>query len=249
MYMGNEMSFAMPWVKPESGESRLQQIRDVSLARVIRDEVLALILRGELASGDRITEPMIAAKLGVSRVPVREALRDLESTGLVEARKHAGVFVRHLSTKETEDLYELRSVLDAFGGRIAASKGDPALIAVLEQRLQTMDRAAQEKDVVAYYEANLHFHWDIIDACGNNQIREVYRSVVQKLHLARLKNLSTDLGMLSSIREHHAIVDAVRGKQPDICEALMAEHVKAAGMRLSSTLRIKGDEIEKETNP
>jgi DNA-binding GntR family transcriptional regulator len=240
------MSFVMPWVKADpAAENLLQQIRNVPLARVIRDEILALILRGELAPGSRITEPMIASRLGVSRVPVREALRDLESTGLVESRKHTGAFVRQLSPKETADLYELRSVLDAFAGRVAAAKDDPTLVAVLEQRLQTMERAAEAKDVMAYYEANLHFHWDIIDASGNDQVREVYRSAVQKLHLARLKNLSTDVGMLSSIREHHAIVDAIRGKQPDACEALMANHVKAARERLSM-LMFKGDENAKE---
>lgn len=237
------MALVMPWVKADAEENLLQQIRDVSLARVIRDEILALILRGELAPGSRITEPMIASRLGVSRVPVREALRDLESTGLVESRKHTGTFVRQLSPKETADLYELRSVLDAFAGRAAAVKGDPALIAVLEQRLRAMERAAEAKDVMTYYETNLHFHWDIIDASGNDQVREVYRGVVQKLHLARLKNLSTDVGMLNSIREHHAIVDAIRGKQPDECEALMANHVKAAGERLS-TLMFKGDKNE-----
>lgn len=232
------MSFVMPWVKAGAEDSLLRQIRDVPLARVIRDEVLALILRGELAPGDRITEPMIATRLGVSRVPVREALRDLESTGLVESRKHTGVVVRQLTAKETADLYELRSVLDAFAGSAVAAKGDPVLVARLEQRLQAMDDAARGKDVVAYYEANLHFHWDIIDACGNNQIQEVYRGVVQKLHLVRLKNLSTDVGMLNSIKEHHAIVDAIRGKQAGLCASLMGDHVKAAGTRLSQLITI-----------
>lgn len=242
------MRFAMPWVKADLGESLLQQIRDVPLARVIRDEVLGLILRGELAPGDRITEPMIASRLGVSRVPVREALRDLESTGLVESRKHAGVFVRQLSRKETADLYELRSVLDAFAGRCTAQAADPALVARLDERLHVMEQAALRKDVVAYYEANLHFHWDMIDACGNDQIRAVYRGVVQKLHIARLKNLSTDVGMLNSIREHHAIVDAIRNREPEVCEALMANHVKAAGERLSR-LMTEGDKHDEETNP
>jgi DNA-binding GntR family transcriptional regulator len=240
------MAFVMPWVKVDPEQNLLQQIRNVPLARVIRDEILELILRGELAPGNRITEPMIASRLGVSRVPVREALRDLESTGLVESRKHSGAFVRLLSPKETADLYELRSVLDAFAGRLAAINGDPALVAVLEQRLQTMARAAETNDVMMYYEANLNFHWDIIDASGNDQVRDVYRGAVQKLHLARIKNLSTDVAMLSSVKEHHAIVDAIRGKQPDVCEALAANHVKAARKRLSMLMFKKGDQVEEE---
>jgi DNA-binding GntR family transcriptional regulator len=203
------------------------------MAHLIRDEVLAAILRGELAPGERITEPVIAARLGVSRVPVREALRDLEGTGLVESRKHSGVFVRQVSTQETMELYELRAVLDAHTGRCAAAEASPALVAVLQERLERMREAAAKKDVAAYYEANLYFHWDIVCAGGNQQIRDVYRGVVQRLHLARLKNLSSDLGMLESMREHQAIASAIAAGDAKACAALMENHVKSAGARLA----------------
>lgn len=222
----------MPWNKVDSTDDLLSQIRDVPLARVIRDDVLSAILRGDLQPGERITEPLIAARLGVSRVPVREALRDLESSGLVESRKHAGVFVRQLSAVEIADLYEMRAMLDAFAGRKAAMEPSLALLSVLEQRLVHMDDAAERKDVMLYYQTNLQFHWDIISACDNQQMCDIYRGIVQKLHLVRLKNLSTDVGMLSSIREHHAIVDAIRSGDPQACEDLMATHVKASQRRL-----------------
>jgi DNA-binding GntR family transcriptional regulator len=102
--------------------------------------------------------------------------------------------------------------------------------------------------VMAYYEANLHFHWDIIHASGNREICDIYRGVVQKLHMARLRNLSTDVGILNSIKEHHAIVDAIQNKRADICEALMASHVKAAGERLQKIL-FEGDKHEEKTSP
>jgi DNA-binding GntR family transcriptional regulator len=235
------MFLHLPWHPAATLEDDpLSQIRDVPLARVIRDDVLASILRGDLVPGERITEPVIAARLGVSRVPVREALRDLESTGLVESRKHAGVFVKQMSPKETADLYEMRAMLDAYAGRIAATAATAELIETLEARLAVMDETAERKDVMRYYEANLHFHWDIIAACGNQQICDVYRGIVQKLHLARLKNLSTDVGMLESIREHHAIVEAIRGGDPKTCQSLLENHVKAAGERLAR-ISPKGD--------
>lgn len=228
------MSFTMPWNNNSpSTDTPLSQIRDVPMAHLIRDEVLAAILRGDLAAGERITEPLIAARLGVSRVPVREALRDLEGTGLVESRKHSGVFVRHVSKQETAELYELRAVLDAHAGRCAAAEASPALVAILRERLERMSEAALKKDVAAYYEANLYFHWDIICAGGNQQIRDVYRGVVQRLHLARLKNLSSDVGMLESMREHQAIVTAIAAGDAEACAALMENHVKSAGARLA----------------
>jgi len=240
------MTLHMPWAT-SAPESLLTQVRDVPLAHLVRDEILACILRGEFKPGERITEPTIASRLGVSRVPVREALRDLENMGLVESRKHAGVLVRQLSAEETRELYELRSVLDAFAGRVAASASDPGLISLLEQRLAAMDAAVLARDVIAYYEANLHFHWHIIDACGNSQIRDIYRGLVQKLHMVRLRNLSTDLGMLNSIKEHHAIVDAIRKGHADACEKLMANHVEAAGERLKQITN-EGDKDGKKTS-
>lgn len=227
------MPFVMPWNTSAATGSQLTQIRDVPLAHIIRDQILASILRGDLVAGQRITEPLIATQLGVSRVPVREALRDLESTGLVESRKHFGVFVRHVSLQETAELYELRSILDASAGRAAATAASAVLVATLEERLEQMNRAAACKDVANYYEANLYFHWDIISAGGNQQLCEVYRGIVQRLHLARLKNLSSDVGMLESLREHHQIVAAIKAGDVRGCETLMENHVKSAGKRLA----------------
>jgi DNA-binding GntR family transcriptional regulator len=225
---------AMPWLTTVPVDDPLAQIRDVPLARVIRNEVLASILRGELAPGDRITEPVIAARLGVSRVPVREALRDLESTGLVEARKHAGVFVRQVSPQETAELYELRAILDAHAGRTLAAAPDPVVIASLRGLLKNMEVAVAALDVTAYYEVNLHFHWQIIVAAGNEQTCHIYRGIVQKLHLVRLRNLSSDTGMLESLREHHAIVEAIAAGDMRGCETLMEAHVKSGGRRLAA---------------
>ncbi len=233
----------MPWQERTLAENPIHHLRDVPLARMIREELLAAILKGELRPGQRITEPAIAAKLGVSRVPVREALRELESAGMVESRKHTGVFVRQLSPQETADLYELRAVLDAFAGKRAAENPATQLIAALASHLAAMDKAAGAGDFSAYYDANLHFHWEIVSAAGNAQIIETYRGIVQKLHLARLTNLSSTAGIEASVREHRAIFDAIRQGKPADCEALMAHHVKAAKERLFN-LSIRGETHE-----
>ncbi len=240
----------MPWLErtlSDPTSSPLSHIRDVPLARMIREEVLAAILSGELQPGQRITEPAIAAKLGVSRVPVREALRELESAGMVESRKHTGVFVRQLSPQETADLYELRAVLDAFAGKRAAENPAPKLIKALKTQLAEMDKAAATANISAYYGANLRFHWEIVSASGNAQIIEVYRGIVQKLHLARLTNLSSSAGIETSVREHRAIFDAIRLAKPADCETLMAHHVKAAKERLFN-LSIRGDANESQNH-
>ena len=228
----------LPWLTPSSA-GLLADVRDTSLAELVRDDVLQAIARGELAPGQRINEPDVAARLGVSRVPVREALRELASTGLVAARKHAGVFVRVLAPKEVADLYELRSVLDGHAGlRVAALAERPrrSLVKALNGWQTQMRAGAQRHDVQAYYRANLAFHWAIVEAADNDALSQTYRGVVQLLHLSRLKNLSRDTGMRASMREHTQIIDAIAAGAPRRAQALLAGHVTASHGRLRELL-------------
>ena len=224
----------LPWFT-ESPADRLIDVRDTSLSKLVRDDMLALILKGELAPGQRINEPDVASRLRVSRVPVREALRELESSGLVVSRKHSGVFVRQLQAAEIRDLYQMRGLLDGFAGRCAAGLPDArreALLACLNTSVNAMLEAAGQLDVQRYYGENLRFHWTIVESAGNSQLIDTYRGIVQKLHLSRLKNLSQDLGMQASLDEHVEIVQAIRDKNALRCEALMAHHVGGAYERL-----------------
>ena len=224
----------LPWLTP-SPPDHLANVRDIPLAKLVRDDMLAMILRGELLPGQRINEPDIAARLGISRVPVREALRELESTGLVVARKHAGVFVREPSAHELRDLYEMRGLLDGLAGRRVArlqAQSRIALADLLDRSIAAMKAAAAVRDVQRYYRENLSFHWAIVEAADNHALTDTYRGVVQKLHLSRLKNLSQDTGMRASIAEHEKIARALRKGDIARCEELMARHVSDAYERL-----------------
>ncbi|HOZ62927.1 MAG TPA: FCD domain-containing protein [Burkholderiaceae bacterium] len=228
----------LPWLT-ESFQNQPGDQEDISLAKVVRNDMLSLILKGALAPGQRINEPDIANRLGVSRVPVREALRELESSGLVVARKHSGVFVRQLDPSEIRDLYQLRGLLDGFAGRQAAQlpKAPKAtLLANLNDSVQAMQDAEKQHVVQRYYAENLRFHWLIIASTNNQALTDTYRGIVQKLHLSRLKNLSDDVGMQASIAEHRDIVKALTQGNPQLCEALMSNHVDIAFKRLNPTV-------------
>ena len=224
----------LPWLT-ESSAARFSDVRDTSLCKLVRDDMLALILKGVLKPGQRINEPDVASRLQVSRVPVREALRELESSGLVVSRKHSGVFVRQLDAAEIRDLYQLRGLLDGFAGRCAANlpaAQREALLLLLDGSVQAMRQAASDHDVQRYYAENLRFHWAIVESSGNRQLLETYRGIVQKLHLSRLKNLAQDIGMQASVAEHVELVQALRHADAARCEALMAQHVGDAYERL-----------------
>ncbi len=228
-----------PWID-ERPATPAAALRSLSLAKVVREEILGLVLSGDLAPGSRINEPDVAERLGVSRVPVREALRELESTGLVVSRKNVGVFVREFSPKEVADLYELRAVLDGHAGSRAGALAEvprKALSRTLQSATAAMQKAARRRDLPAYYAENLRFHWAIVEAAGNGKLAEAYRGVVQQLHLWRLKNLSQPVGMAASIAEHEAIAKAVREGDAATAGRLLAEHVGAARQRLEPHLK------------
>jgi DNA-binding GntR family transcriptional regulator len=224
----------LPWLD-EFPSRLLADVRETSLAKIVRDEVLALIVRGDLAPGMRINEPDIALRLGVSRVPVREGLRELESSGLVEARKHSGVFVRILLAKEIDDLYELRALLDGHAGSLVAQQqvsDRKRLARQLAKYLATMKSAASARDTQTYYAANLKFHWAMVEAAGNAALAKTYRAVVQQLHVSRLRNLSDLPGMRASIAEHRAIHAALVAGDAQGLQALLVAHVNGAHFRL-----------------
>jgi DNA-binding GntR family transcriptional regulator len=228
----------LPWkATTEPDHALAATVRATSLGKLVRDDVLGMILRGEIKAGERINEPDVAGRLGVSRVPVREALRELESSGLVEARKHSGVFVRQLGAEEVRGLYELRAVLDGFAGRRAAelplAERQP-LSDALDGPVGRMEDAAHANNVSAYYSENLRFHWLMIEAARNAALTETYRGIIQKLHLSRLTNLSHGLGMLASVAEHREIAAALRAGDAQRCEQLLAQHVHRAYQRLTA---------------
>ena len=228
----------LPWEPISEAHTALAAtVRATSLGKLVRDDVLGMILRGEIKPGERINEPDVAGRLHVSRVPVREALRELESSGLVEARKHAGVFVRKLGAEEVRGLYELRALLDGFCGRRAAAlpgSERTALADALDASVARMQEAVDQGSVSAYYAENLRFHWLMVEAAGNAALTETYRNIVQKLHLARLTTLAQDTGMRTSINWHRDIAAAQRAGDAARCERLLAEHVLDAHQRLAA---------------
>ena len=230
----------LPWESTNASEpdhTLAAAVRATSLGKLVREDLLGLILRGEIRAGERINEPDIASRLGVSRVPVREALRELESSGLVEARKHAGVFVRRLGAEEVRALYELRALLDGFAGRRAASLPQArraGLADALDASVARMQEAAHASNVSAYYSENLRFHWMMVEAAANAAVTETYRNLVQKLHLSRLTNLSHGMGMAVSVADHRDIAAALRAGDADRCQHLLEHHVQQAHARLAA---------------
>ncbi|GAA2349357.1 GntR family transcriptional regulator [Saccharopolyspora halophila] len=156
---------------------------DAGPSAPLRDQVYealqARISDGRMRPGDRIFEQEIAVEFGVSRVPVREAIRMLQSGGLVEVReRRRGVFVRSLDRRQLEELFDVREALEVLAARLAAERSDAEDIERLGELSREARRALEASDVEAMSEANTAFHEKLMALSGN----ELLVSMLEPLH-------------------------------------------------------------------
>ena len=222
---------------PDPAEA-LELLRSHSLTTLVRRELEHRIVSGKLAPGDKLNEEDIAGQLNVSRGPVREAFRALESAGLLRVEKNRGVFVRRVSIAEADEIYEVRAGLDQLIGRIVAARIRPAEVAQLRELLKRMQQAARARDVEAYYPLNFRFHDRLAELTGNTTLLAAYRRLVNELHLYRKETLARGADSFPiSTREHAEIVDALAHKDADRAGRLLYEHAMESRDRLHATLR------------
>jgi phosphonate utilization transcriptional regulator len=202
-----------------------------SLPGLVQREIERMIRAGDLAAGARLREAEVAAMLGVSRGPVREAFRALEESGLVRLEKNRGVFVREIDGDEADDIFEVRAVLDEFAGRRAAQSASPAQAAELRELVLRMEKAVGRGDADAYYEANLAFHDRIVELAGNPKLTALYRRLVNELHLHRRTALKQAGILPLSMREHRTIVEHIAARQAAAAGRALYEHAMSSRAR------------------
>src|SRR5271166_6956985 len=135
----------------------LQLVQANSLPALVQVEIEQLILRGELAIGQRVTEAELATRFGTSRGPIREALRTLEESRLVRSEKHRGVFVREISVAEADEIYDVREALDQLIGQRVAERATVEQLRGIEALVAEMDVATGAQDIKRYHALNLRF--------------------------------------------------------------------------------------------
>jgi phosphonate utilization transcriptional regulator len=200
-------------------------IQSTSLPGLEQRELTRQILAGSLAAGVKLNEVDVAARLGVSRGPVREAFRALEESGLVRFEKNRGVFVRRITLEEADEIFELRALLDEYAGRRAARNATAADVRDLEALVDRMGVAATRGDSDAYFALNLEFHDRIVALAGNAKLAQLYRRLVNELNLYRRAALNRAGALPVSVAEHRAIVQRIGAGQSAAAGRLLHDHV------------------------
>lgn len=191
--------------------------------------IRAQILSGVRAGGDWLREGDLAESIGVSRTPVREALRRLTAEGLVRYERNRGVQVTAWTAEDLDEIFSLRSVLEPWACRLAATSASVELNE-LDQLAHDMDAAARGSvaDVDQITELNNRFHRLILEGSKNRRLGTVVSSVVQVPLVWQTFSHYSDADLHRSLAHHHELVAALAAGDPDWAESVMRSHVRAA---------------------
>jgi DNA-binding GntR family transcriptional regulator len=185
------------------------------------------ILEGRLASAERLVTQRLAERAGVSRTPIKEALARLEAEGLVERQGNWGYAVRTITTRDAEDMFESRLVIEVAAARLAAQRASAADIDFVRCRLAESRSLLDAKDLVAFQHASREVHERIVVATGNGILLKMFRQVNDLVLLFGISLLKADPQRAADIlTENRSIVDALAARDPQAAEARMRAHIE-----------------------
>lgn len=199
-------------------------------------EIRKDISSGVLKPGDQLEEAALAQRFGVSRTPIREAIRAMVDCGLLETRSRKGAIVRILSAKELLDLFEVAAELEGMACRLAAASLTETGVASIQSALNQCKKSAEQNNSEEYAKANLEFHKTIHDASGNQKLVEQLQEMQVVINSYRAMPYKIRGRLQKSTEEHAAICAAIlSGDGAKACD-MMRDHVMLQGKRLPSII-------------
>lgn len=189
------------------------------------EKLRSLITEGQIASGERLDERALAAALGVSRTPIREAVTRLASDGLVEHRPYQGNFVKSFSANQVAGLYDVRRALEMLAAREAVPRLDEDGLAAVRDALDAASAALEKGDMLGFAEADRSFHRLIVENSGNETLIRLLRNLEGQIQLIRVvANRSPEL-VERTLREREAIFGALDARDSERAAELIGGHI------------------------
>ncbi|MBO6814373.1 MAG: GntR family transcriptional regulator [Rhizobiaceae bacterium] len=227
-------------MKPDSGKEKNglmdyqdAQFETVPLSNQVEKFLVRELMRGHLSGGQRVNEAEMARKLGISRNPIREAVRRLEERGVLVSIPRKGTFVRSFTRKNVDDIYSFRQVVEKFSLENGLSRMTDDMLEELSQVVKDMEEAARNGDEVTLVEKDLEFHNRICRLPSNHQSLHAFLNIEAELQLL-IKIVDQRFESLhAAAADHWPVVEALATRKLDVAQDALRSHIDDSWRRLS----------------
>jgi len=192
--------------------------------RILKKE----IIKGSFEPGDKVLEGKIADQMGISRTPVREAIRVLAAEGFVILSPNQGVVVRSVSAENIREVLQIHSVLEGLAARLSCEVINEEDLKELENCVNKMEKLANKKDSSTYSEVDLKFHELIVNICRNKRLIQMRKNISDQAQRYRISSLSIPRRLKESLKEHQKILEAFKTKDPKKADSTSQKHIQNA---------------------
>lgn len=198
-----------------------------SMSKLASDALRTMILSGELRPGDRVVENRLTEQLGVSRPPLREALKELEHEGLIVQHARRGAVVTPLTQHDVYEIVTMREDLETMAIRLGVPVRDPKLLRPVEDAVRAIERAAEDGDEGAVTEHGFAFHLAVVGLAGHRRLADAYRALALQMQLCMGLNRSARRDredLAGNAARHRELLAVIEGGDPDAVLAALAGH-------------------------
>ncbi|TYP51657.1 GntR family transcriptional regulator [Thermosediminibacter litoriperuensis] len=211
------------------------------LREIVFEALREAIITGELKPGERLMEVQLAEEMGVSRTPVREAIRKLELEGLVVMIPRKGAYVAGLSLKDAADVFEIRQSLEGLAAALAAERITDEEIESLERILVEITEAAENDDVETAIRKDAEFHQILFKATRNDRLVQIINNLKEQIDRFRTQSFANRARVRSLLEEHKKIVEAITDRNVELAKKLAEEHIEKVENNVMNMLRKQMD--------
>lgn len=190
-----------------------------------------------LRPGERLMEIQLAEEMGVSRTPVREAIRKLELEGFVAMVPRKGAYVAGISLKDIVDVFEIRASLEALAAGLAAERITDEEMELLERSLVEISEFSTDENIKAIVDGDVNFHDIIYKASRNHRLVQIITHLQEQIHRFRMTSLSQPGRTKIALDEHKSIVEAISDRNVELAQQLAREHIENAEQSLLNVMR------------
>lgn len=195
------------------------------------------ILKGELEPGERLMEVALANKMGVSRTPIREAIRKLELEGLVVMIPRRGAEVARITERDLKDVLEVRECLECFAIELACERISKEEIAKLKEACKEFERSLDGADLTESAEKDVAFHDIIFEASHNARLIQMLNNLREQMYRYRLEYIKEKESHKQLIREHEEMVRALEERDKDAAASVVSNHIRYQERAILETIR------------